>query len=114
MLRLIALGILLTTVAGAQEPTGDPRAGKDRFLAVGCYECHGTVGQGGAGMRISPLPLPWIAFRVYVRRPSGEMPAFSDKVLSEAALADIYAYLRSLPADQKAREIPLLEGLSSK
>ena len=113
-LRLDALGLLLAGVAGAQEPAGDPRAGEARYLAVGCYECHGTVGQGGSGMRVSPLPLPWVGFELYVRRPAGQMPAFSDKVLSAASLADIYAYLQSLPRERKANEIALLQELGSK
>jgi ubiquinol-cytochrome c reductase cytochrome c subunit len=109
----MALGLLLAGGAGAQQPAGDPGAGQARYLAVGCYECHGTVGQGGSGMRISPLPLPWVGFELYVRRPAGQMPAFSDKVLSAASLADIYAFLQSLPSGRKASEIGLLQELGS-
>jgi mono/diheme cytochrome c family protein len=79
-------------------------------MRVGCYECHGTVGQGGAGMRIVPMPLPWLGFQIYVRRPGGQMPAFSEKVLSDAELADIYAFLTGVPAGRGAAEISLLQG----
>jgi ubiquinol-cytochrome c reductase cytochrome c subunit len=106
--------ILLVSVAGAADPSGNPKAGEERFMRVGCYECHGTVGQGGiAGMRIVPMPLPWLGFQVYVRRPGGQMPAFSDKVLPDAELADIYAYLTSLPSGRGAAEISLLHDPGS-
>ncbi len=112
MIRLVAtlLGVvLIANPASAADPTGDPKAGEARFMRIGCYECHGTVGQGGiAGMRIVPMPLPWLAFQGYVRTPGGQMPAFSNKVLPEAELADIYAFLTSLPAGRGAAEISLL------
>jgi len=112
MIRQIAtlLGVvLIANTTRAADPIGDPKAGEVRFMRVGCYECHGTVGQGGiAGMRIVPMPLPWLGFQVYVRTPAGQMPAFSDKVLPDAELADIYAFLTSLSAGRGAAEISLL------
>jgi mono/diheme cytochrome c family protein len=41
------------------------------------------------------------------------MPAFSDKVLPDAELADIYAYLTSLPSGRGAAEISLLHDPGS-
>lgn len=114
MPRILAALMLLTVMpalAVCQERTGDPLAGQADFMRVGCYECHGTVGQGGiAGMRLVPLPLPWAGFQVYVRRPGGQMPAFSAKVLGDAELADIYAYLTSIPVGRGAKDIPALKG----
>jgi len=107
--------ILLSGVASAADPAGDPKTGQARFMQVGCYECHGTVGQGGiAGMRIVPMPLPWVGFQLYVRRPGGQMPAFSDKVLSDSELADLYAYLTSASPGRSAREISLLNETAAK
>jgi ubiquinol-cytochrome c reductase cytochrome c subunit len=106
--------MLLANLASAADPVGDPKAGEARFMRVGCYECHGTVGQGGiAGMRIVPMPLPWLGFQVYLRRPGGQMPAFSDKVLTDGELADIYAFLTGLPAGRGAAEISLLHDPAS-
>ena len=51
------------------------------------------------------------SFARYVRRPTGRMTGYSEKILSDAELADIYAFLRSLPAAQPVSEIPLLEQL---
>jgi mono/diheme cytochrome c family protein len=59
-------------------------------------------------MRIVPLPLPWLGFQVYVRQPAGQMPRFSQQVLSDAELADIFAFLSSVPPSRSAAKIPLL------
>ena len=32
--------------AAPAQPTGDPQRGKALFVADGCYQCHGYVGQG--------------------------------------------------------------------
>jgi cytochrome c5 len=107
----VFLLMLAPRLAGSADAAGDPRAGQALYLRVGCYECHGTVGQGGiAGARIVPLPLPWLGFRVYVRRPAGQMPAFSDQVLSDAELADIFAFLATVPQGRGPGDIPLLEA----
>ena len=72
--------------------------GKSLFAHVGCYECHGYVGQGGAaGPRIAAR-LPYPAFAAYVRHPGREMPPYTAKVLSDAELAAIFAYVSALPA----------------
>ena len=72
--------------------------GKTLFARVGCYECHGYAGQGGAaGPRIAAR-LPYPAFAAYVRHPGREMPPYTAKVLSDADLAAIYAYVSALPA----------------
>ena len=47
----------------------------------------------------------------YVRRPAGAMPAFTEKVVTDAELTDIYAYLKSIPAPKAVKDIPLLEQL---
>jgi hypothetical protein len=39
------------------------------------------------------------------------MSAYSEKVLTDAALTDIYAYLKTQPPAKAAKEIPLLEQL---
>ncbi|HET7191793.1 MAG TPA: cytochrome c [Pseudolabrys sp.] len=84
--------------------------GKTVFMRSGCWECHGTLGQGSIatsnGKRIAPDPLPWEAFSGFVRSSNRAMPPFSEKILSEADLADIYAYLQSVP--KPPANIPLL------
>jgi mono/diheme cytochrome c family protein len=106
-----AVAILsISLIALAAEPTGDAANGKRLFMTVGCYECHGTTGAGGgpAGPRLAPNPLPFIAVKAKVRTASGRMPVFSEAVLKDSEIADIYAYLRSIPTGKSGRDIDLL------
>jgi ubiquinol-cytochrome c reductase cytochrome c subunit len=91
---------------------GDAAKGKALFLKDGCYECHGYVGQGTKdGARIGPPVLNAQGLIRYVRRPAGAMPAFTEKVVTDAELTDIYAYLKSIPAPKAVKDIPLLDQL---
>ena len=97
--------------ASDASPTGNVDNGKKLFMSNGCYECHGTVGQGSTstgGARIGPPSISLEEMVQYVRRPTGEMPPYTDKVISDQNLADIYAYLKSQPKPQAAKNIPLL------
>lgn len=86
--------------------------GRDIYMKVGCYHCHGTQGQGsGAGLKLSPEPLPAGAIAQFIRGTTGPMPAYSEKILPDAQVADIAAFLRSIPASRSADSIPLLKGL---
>jgi ubiquinol-cytochrome c reductase cytochrome c subunit len=98
------LACLLTVVASAQ----DVENGKRLYVKYGCYECHGYAGQGGAGARIAPKVLPTAALIAYVRHPAGAMPPYTSKVAPDADLADIRAFLASLPAPPPLSSIPLL------
>ena len=95
--------------APAQAPAGNADAGKKLFSTVGCWQCHGYEGQGGsAGPRIAPRPIPYAAFSKYLRRPTNQMPPFTEKVVTDADLANIYAYLQSRPVPPPVGSIPLL------
>ena len=99
--------------AAQAAPQGDAAKGKANFERVGCYQCHGYRGQGGReGKRIAdPVPLAWPAFQAWVRTTSGDMPPYTPKVLSDAELVDIYAYLQSIPKAPDYKTIPLLSGM---
>jgi mono/diheme cytochrome c family protein len=102
--------------APAAAPAGDAIKGKAAFMSFGCYECHGTVGQGnyGAGARIAPHPIAFTRVQAYVRKPTGDMPSFSAAILPDKTLADIYAYLSSIPAGKPGSEQPLLSNTTMK
>lgn len=106
-MRFLILLTMASAVA-AQSPSGNAQNGKKLFENYGCYECHDHAGQGGAGARIAPRPIPFAAFEKYVRHPSGEMPPYTAKVVSDKDLADIYAFLESIPQPPPAKNIPLL------
>ncbi len=114
---LIAAAALAgVTVAQSDTPPGNAQRGKRLYLAVGCYECHGTTGTGAiTGPKIAPNPVPFPAFIYQLRHPLGsppygniKMPAYGDTVLSDAQAADIYAYLASIGPSPSASKIPLL------
>jgi mono/diheme cytochrome c family protein len=83
--------------------------GKRVFMRAGCWQCHGTVGQGGVtGPKLAPGPIPFDALSTFVRSTNRAMPAYREQVLSDDDLADIYAYLQSIPKGPEPANIPLL------
>ena len=115
---LIALSIagpLAQAPAPAAAPAGNAASGKTLYTKNTCFFCHGTAGQGGlAGARLAVVARNTQSFIRYVRRPSGQMPAYTEKILSDQELADIFAYVKDLPAAKKPAEIPLLNQLLPK
>jgi mono/diheme cytochrome c family protein len=103
----VATVALLVVSAAAQAPTGDAQKGKQLYLKYSCYACHGYDGHGGAGARLVPMSLPLQRFTAYVHNPR-QMPPYTEKVLSDAQLADVFAYIKSLPESPAAKNIPLL------
>jgi mono/diheme cytochrome c family protein len=110
VLAAFAAGIVLGPGAALAAASADN--GKVAFVKHGCWQCHGFEGQGStdtsAGRVLYDTKLPFEAFKAYVRDPSGAMPPFHAEILSDSDLADIYAYLQSLPKPKPASEIPLL------
>jgi ubiquinol-cytochrome c reductase cytochrome c subunit len=96
------------TAPTAQAPGGNGENGKKLFTSFGCYECHGTVGQGGTGPRIAPTTISVSALLRYVRQPSGQMPPYSAKVATDRELTDIYEYLKSIAPPNPAASARLL------
>jgi len=90
---------------------GNVSKGKTAFINHGCWQCHGTVGQGGAaGPRLAPEPKPWEFYASFIRHSAGPMPPYTETILSNADLADMYAYLKSLPKTADYKVIPLLNN----
>lgn len=98
-----------STSASDNTPAGNPESGKKLYAQYGCYQCHGYEAQGGTGPRLAPRPLPFGALSKYTRQPTGEMPPYTAKVLSDSKLADIYAFLRAVPQPPSVDTIPLLK-----
>ena len=69
-----------TAPAAAAAPAGNAETGKKLFVSYGCWQCHGYEGQGGAaGPRLAPRPLPFAGFSRYVRRPTNQMPPYTER-----------------------------------
>jgi mono/diheme cytochrome c family protein len=99
------------TPAKVGVPAGDAKNGRAIYTSVGCYECHGREAQGGTGTgpRLGPAPLPYQAFAYQVRSPRDQMPPYTAKVLSDTQLADIYAFVQSVPQPPKVDSLPQLK-----
>ena len=108
----LAAAIAAAPAFSQDTPKGEVAAGKKVFLADGCYECHGRVGQGGA--MNGPVPglvktkLPYAAFVSQLRNPSNDMPPYPVALLSDQQVADIFAYLQSLPGPRPVSDLPIL------
>ncbi len=101
----VAAGLVfgLGSVSSASEK------GKQLFVKHGCWQCHGFVGQGGgAGPALVPEVMPLEAMANFVRNSSRAMPPYREAVLPNADLAEIHAYLASVPKPADPKSIPLL------
>ena len=103
---------LFLSPAIAQQGGGDAAKGKSKYRAVGCFECHGSSGQGGALNYVAPalvgLPMNAEALASFLRAPPGDMPPYAPAVLSDADVADVLAFIKSLPRRVDPKSIPLL------
>jgi mono/diheme cytochrome c family protein len=114
--RLAICPTVLFAVAAIGQTTGDAKHGKELYMKDSCYACHGFSGQNGNGARLVPMKFPQAGFIAYVRNPprANQMPSFSPKVLADADLADIYAYIKTLPdSAPPASSVPILSQILS-
>jgi mono/diheme cytochrome c family protein len=107
---IAAFACSFISLAAAQD--GDAERGKNTYNRVGCYQCHGTDGQGNdAGPMLTPDPLPPEAVANFIRFSPGRMPVYPEEVLSDSEIEDIVAYLASVPPPPDADDIDILRGL---
>jgi len=98
---------------GTRPEIDEADPGYDLFVRKGCFECHGYSGQGAdTGPKLAPGVLPLAIFARIVRSPPNQMPPYSSRVLSEAELGQIHAYLSSIPRNKSVDEIPQLKALA--
>src|SRR5580704_7691420 len=115
MKKFLAIGALLAAFTSAQNKPGDvkndAKNGERLYLKNGCFQCHGYAGQGGLnGARLAQTKLTAPGFTAFVRNPpSGGMPPYRAKVMSDQELLDVYSYIQTFPAPKPASEIPLLK-----
>jgi len=105
-LAILAAGLAL---GQASAVAASAEKGKVAFLQHGCWQCHGYQGQGGiTGPKLAPNPIPFDALSNFVRTTNRAMPPYREEILSNDDLADIYAYLESIPKSPDPKSIPLL------
>jgi mono/diheme cytochrome c family protein len=98
----------LSAALAQDAPRGDVANGKKLFNSIGCSQCHGFAGQGGAAgpKLIDPPVFP--AFVAQLRTPRQVMPPYTERVLTEQQAADIYAHVKTFPLPPDPSTIPLL------
>ena len=108
-LAALAAGLLLGHGAAL---AASAEKGKAAYVKHGCWQCHGFVGQGSVassgGKVLAPDPLPFEAFSAFVRSTNRSMAPYSEKILPSDDLADIYAFVQSIPKPANYKSIPLL------
>ena len=111
-----AFAAALCVAVSGQAPAGasvvgDSNRGRALYAdTYNCYACHGFDGQSGE-RRLVPLNYTQEGFTTFVQSsPLPNMPAFPDA--SPQVLADIFAYIKTLPADAPALDdVPLLKDI---
>jgi mono/diheme cytochrome c family protein len=114
-LAAAVLSVGALTAARAQDaPPGDAIEGKRLYLAVGCFTCHGRSGQGGAMNGPAPVlaktQMPFEGFKGQLRSPVNDMPAYSEKVMTDKQVADIYAFVESLPGPRSTKDMKIFDN----
>lgn len=109
----IALIVAACVLGSAAAQAASAENGKKALVAHGCWQCHGFEGQGSLitsnGKVIAHTELPFESFEAFVRSTNRAMPPYSEQILSSADLADIYAYLQSVPKPPAVESIQLLK-----
>ncbi len=113
MFRVALAALAVSVVLGhGAALAASAEKGKAAFMKYGCWQCHGTQGQGSAitsqGKVLAPDPLPIEGFVAFVRSTNRGMPPYSEKILPNEDLADMHAYLASIPKTKDYKTIPLL------
>jgi mono/diheme cytochrome c family protein len=112
LIHLILPAALITGLASIPNSmaAGSAEKGRAAYVNNGCWQCHGFAGQGGiTGPKLAPDPLPFNALSAFIRSSKGPMPPYQEAILSNADLADIYAYLQSIPKARDYKSIPQLD-----
>src|ERR1700730_4367187 len=102
-------GIAARPLLGHAAMAGGAEHGKIELVQHGCWQCHGFQGQGAStGAKLAPDPIALEAFTAFVRTTDRGMPPYSEAVLSDEDLADLHAYLQSIPKPPDPKSLSLL------
>jgi mono/diheme cytochrome c family protein len=114
LLGLMAISQGMAQSAPQNMSKGDAANGRKLYLDDGCYQCHGRVGQGGSMNGPAPIlaqtRMPYAAFSRQLRKPINDMPPYPEDFVSDKDVADIYAFLQSLPGRHPVKDITLLNN----
>ena len=100
MNRMLLVGLVLAGVVGtltagnaADAAADDPGQG---LYDGHCGQCHGAEGRGGKGPRLVPFEWSYEQTLDQIRHPLCDMPAIPESEVSDAEVAQIVAYLKTI------------------
>ena len=85
---------------------GNPANGQNLFFSLGCNVCHGDQGEGLVGPTIAMTIVPLDRVVEQYREPLEAMTEFPPDQVSDEEIADIYAWLQTVPRPPEADIIP--------
>ena len=59
---------------------------------------------------IAKTKMPFDGFKGQLRQPANDMPAYSEKLMSDKQVADIFAFVQSLPGPLPLKDVPILNN----
>ena len=108
----IIVAVVSAAFTATQALAADDETPREVFERVGCWSCHGYEGQGGRhGPAIARAPNNYEAFSAFVRTTSGDMPPFTERVVSDQDLRAVHSYLQSLPEPPPTSDLSLLQDV---
>lgn len=102
VLALVMSVVILTaarSTSAPQESDGSKSPGQVAYDRV-CHICHGPEGRGDAAPRLVPFERSYEELLAVVRDGRGQMPAISERRLSDEEVTHIVEYLKSLSKAQ--------------
>ena len=63
-----------------------------------------------SGTKPCKTDMPFDGFKAQLRDPANDMPAYSTAVVSDQGIADMYAFVQSLPGARSAKDISILNN----
>ena len=87
---VLALSVCTWTIGRAAEDPGES------VYRSNCSRCHGPEGRGAQGPSLIPFNWSYEKALDLIRHPVCDMPSFSESDLSDAEVAQIVAYLKTI------------------
>ena len=110
---VLSLGFFGSLAAAGQAVAPLSERGKQTFMRVGCYMCHGTTGQNNndAAKALTPNTLQSETIAYFDRLPITNYQSTNKEVLSDTEIADIVEFLKTVPPPPSADSIDILKNL---
>jgi len=87
---VVLMSVCSWTVGRAADDRGE------RVYTANCSRCHGPEGRGAQGPNLIPFSWTYERALELIRHPLCDMPPFPESVLSDAEVAQIVTYLKTI------------------